>query len=253
MTIRLVAIPVMVALVGLIFWPRSDAAILLSEAIAVNTEDGLAVFMKIENRGPPDRLLGATSPEGEAHVYSPEAETGPPAPSGPGASLAADGAHVQLTGVADKTEGRLIPLVLTFERAGEISVKARIGSATPAGGAAEAGLFGLGDICIVGEGEPAPAISLVARRDGEGWRIGVKTDEFIFSKERTGLFHVPGEGHGHIYVGGMKLGRLYQPTAHIGALPAGRHRIRVTLNTNDHRAYVVDGEPATAVVEIAVD
>jgi len=39
---------------------------------------------------------------------------------------------------------------------------------------------------------------------------------------------------------------MYTPEARIGALPPGDHRIEVTLNTNDHRAYVVGDVPVTA-------
>jgi hypothetical protein len=60
-------------------------------------------------------------------------------------------------------------------------------------------------------------------------------------------------GHGHIYVGGMKIGRLYQPEARIGTLPKGEHQVRLTLNTNDHRAYVVGDQPVTATATIVVD
>ena len=60
--------------------------------------------------------------------------------------------------------------------------------------------------------------------------IGV--EDFTFSEEFIDLFHVPGIGHGHLYVGGMKLGRLYTPEAYIGALPKGQHEIGVTLDTN---------------------
>ena len=88
---------------------------------------------------------------------------------------------------------------------------------------------------------------------GEGWEVSVQTDEFTFSQEFAGLFHVPGMGHGHLYVGGVKLGRLYAPTAPVGNLPPGRHLVRVTLNTNDHRAYVVGDEPVTATATIVVD
>jgi hypothetical protein len=51
----------------------------------------------------------------------------------------------------------------------------------------------------------------------------------------------------------MKLGRLFAPEYHIGPLPPGSHEIRVTLNTNDHRAYVVGDTPVTASTIITVD
>ena len=35
-------------------------------------------------------------------------------------------------------------------------------------------------------------------------------------------------------------------------LGPGRHEVQVTLNTNDHRTYVVDDEPVSAIAEIEV-
>ncbi len=239
------------------FMQRGGGAdhILLTEVSAAPLPDGdLGVFLKVENRGAPDRLIAVTSPEADAILYSPEAAIGPPMPSGQGPALAADGAHIRLSGLAGAPEdGRLIPLTLVFETAGEVTTKARISDPKATGGAEEVGLFGLGDICVVGDGEPAPQVSLSVIPDGDGWKINVNTDQFEFSDALTGLYHVPGMGHGHIYVGGMKIGRLYQPETRIGALPKGEHQVRLTLNTNDHRAYVVGDQPVTATATIVVD
>lgn len=239
------------------FMQRGGTAdhILLTEVSAAPLPDGdLGVFLKVENRGAPDRLISVTSSEVDATIYSPEADAGPPMPSGQGPSLAADGAHIRLSGLTGaKDDGRLIPLTLTFEKAGKVTTKARISDPKASGAASEVGLFGLGDICVVGDGEPAPKVSLTVVPDGDGWKISVNTDQFEFSDALTGLYHVPGMGHGHIYVGGMKIGRLYQPEARIGTLPKGEHQVRLTLNTNDHRAYVVGDQPVTATATIVVD
>jgi len=80
----------------------------------------------------------------------------------------------------------------------------------------------------------------------------IDAEEFTFSRDLAGAYHVPGVGHGHLYVGGLKHGRLYENQATIGTLPSGTHMIRVTLNTNDHRAYVVDDEPVTATATITI-
>lgn len=249
-----IILPLIALAAAVWFLMRGGDEILITEAFAAPTGDGAAaVFMKLENRGSADRLIGVSSPDGEAELYSPEAFSGPPAPVGLGAALAADGAHIRLSGVGDLSDGRLLPVLLTFERAGELAVKARVVVPKEEGAAAEVGLFGSGDICRVSEGEPAPQIALKIDSDGDGWLVTVETEEFTFSAERDGLFHVPGEGHGHLYVGGMKLGRLYEPSKRIGALPKGRHIVRVTLNTNDHRAYVVGDEPVTAAAVITVE
>lgn len=105
----------------------------------------------------------------------------------------------------------------------------------------------------MGEDEPAPKVELSIICAGDGWQVQIDAEDFTFSKKLLGLYHVPGMGHGHIYVGGMNLGRLFAPEFQIGALPKGRHEVRVTLSTNDHRVYVVKDEPVTASAVIVVD
>ena len=244
-----------IALAAAVFWalmPRNEAANLLVTGAVVAPLDGggAGVFATLENSGPPDTLVSAASDAAPATLYSPVTGHGVPVPTGTGA-LALDAAHVRLDGRFE--DGTLIPLTLRFARAGEVRIKARLSDPEATGAAAEVGLFGLGDICIVGEGEPAPRISLSVEPDGAGWQVSVEAEEFTFSEELAGLYHVPGTGHGHLYVGGLKLGRLYAPTARIGALPSGSHEVRVTLNTNDHRAYVVDDVPVTASATIVVE
>lgn len=232
----------------------SNDHLLISEAIAAPLDEGgVAAFLKIENQGTPDRLIDVKSPVAEASLYSPEHAEGPPVPAGK-STLAPDGAHIRLSAPDEAlVDGMLIPLTMTFAKAGTITAKARLVDPKARGAAEEVGLFGIGDICVVGEGEPAPKLALSVEPEGDGWRVRIEAEEFTFSEEFVDLYHVPGMGHGHIYVGGMKLGRLYAPEAYIGALPRGQHEIRVTLNTNDHRAYVVDEQPVTASIAIKVD
>ena len=250
----LVALLVVVAVAAWVLLRAGSPAphLLLSETQVRPLEPGLAgVFATIENSGMPDRLIAVESPAARAELYDPFGNAeGLPVPVGK-ASLALDAAHIRLAGAF--AEGTLVPLTLTFARAGEVTLKARVTAASETGQAGEVGLFGLGGICRVGEGEPAPEIALSVAPDGDGWIVTIEAREFRFSEEMAGLYHVPGMGHGHLYVGGMKLGRLYATTAHVGALPTGRHELRVTLNTNDHRAYVVGDEPVTATAVIVVD
>ncbi|MEM9441863.1 MAG: copper chaperone PCu(A)C [Pseudomonadota bacterium] len=235
--------------------PEDDTDhLLISEIVAAPLDGGgAAAFLKIENRGAPDRLIGVESRVAEATLYSPEDNIGPPVPVGASA-LAPDSAHIRLQGPLETfRDGALIPLTLTFANAGKITTKAKVTDPKGQGRAEEVGLFGIGEICIVGDGEPAPTIELSVTSQGDGWRLLIETEEFTFSEDFVGLYHVPGMGHGHLYVGGMKMGRLYAAEAYIGALPKGQHEIRVTLNTNDHRAYVVDDIPVTAKATIEVE
>lgn len=229
--------------------------LLISEAFAkpLQTGGGVAI-LKIDNSGTPDRLLGVSSPVADVALYAPVTGKGLPVPSNTAASLAFDAAHITI-GTSEKPlqDGTLLPLTLTFAEAGEVKAKARVSAPVDADALNTTGLFGLGDICVVGEGEPAPAIGLSVTQEGDIWRVRVETADFTFSKDLLGLYHVPGMGHGHLYVGGMKLERMFSEEVVIGALPSGEHEIRVTLNTNDHRAYVVNDMPVTANARIIVD
>ena len=233
---------------------RGADHLLITEAVASPLDDGgAAAFLTIENRGAPDRLIGVESQVADVSLYSPGDDAGPPVPLGV-SSLAPDSAHIRLQGPGETfRDGALIPLTLTFADAGPVTTKAKLVDPKARGAAEEVGLFGIGGICIVGDGEPAPSLALSIEEDGEGWRVKIETEDFTFSEDFVGLYHVPGMGHGHLYVGGMKMGRLYAAEAYIGALPKGQHEIRVTLNTNDHRAYVVDDTPVTAEATIEVE
>jgi len=246
------ALGIGVALTAAVLRPTPPQTILLSHATVapLRGEDALAVFLTIENSGGPDRLISAEVPGAEPlRIEAPNVIGGLPFPAGSRPSLAADGAWLRLDGIDTPREGQLLPVTLTFAEAGTVSTKARFADPTERGEAAAFGLFGIGDICIVEEGEPAPQLTLDVRPLGDGWEVVLLTDGFVFHASEAAI-HVPGEGHGHLYVGGVKLQRLYEDRAIIGALPPGDHQITVTLNTNDHRAYVVDNVPVTASVTV---
>ena len=54
--------------------------------------------------------------------------------------------------------------------------------------------------------------------------------------------NVDNTGHAHLYVDGIKIARLYGSHFHIPDLPVGDREISVTLSSNDHSYYRVDGE-----------
>ena len=100
--------------------------------------------------------------------------------------------------------------------------------------------------------EIVPAIKINLEKDiMSGWNLQVETKDFRFAPESvnensdgdTSTF----EGHAHLYVDGKKIARLYSPWFHINGLPPGEHTVKVTLNSNDHGVYVVDGNPIEAM------
>lgn len=224
-------------------------------AAPVSGQDGaLRVFLTIGNDGPADQLVGVRAPDtASARLVMPKGITAISLPEGSAPVLAADGAHILLEGLSGAIgHGGLIPLTLVFEAAGEVSARATVVDSLAAGGAEAAGLFGSGDICQVADGEPAPELALTVTKNaqGSGWEVAVATKQFTFSRPIEGMGHVPGYGHGHLYLNGVKLQRMYEPKAQIGALPPGKYEISVTLNTNDHRAYVVGDVPVNVTSTI---
>lgn len=263
-TLSLLALLALLA--GAALWIAAERStgfdLVVSDVTARPQPDGtLTVTMGFENAGAPDRLVEVASDAGAATLYSPAADLDPPVPAGASA-LALDAAHIRIELQGDLPEdGTLLPLTLRFAEAGEIAVKARLAAATDMmdhaamghGTMADDGLLGTGAAYLVPEGEPAPGLILTAEPEGDGWRVRLATHNFRFAEDLTDGAHVPGTGHGHLYVGGIKIGRVYSDAAFVGALPPGRHEVRVTLNTNDHRAYVAGGQPVTATAMISVD
>ena len=106
----------------------------------------------------------------------------------------------------------------------------------------------------------APTISLSVEKDEiGGFNVHIDTSDFIWAPEHASQEHIAGEGHAHIYVDGIKVGRVYSSWYHLNTaalkLEPGTHQVEVNLNGNDHGPYTVAGEEisAAASIEIAAD
>lgn len=226
---------------------------ILFEHVEATSHGGamVGITMTVRNSGPPDRLLTVEAAGAKLAMIMSEKTDPLPIPGRSSVSLASDGAHVMIGGLSgDLQEGRLIPLVLNFENAGAVSTKARVVAPAKSGDKMDHSAMG-GAEYIVPEGVVGPTLSLTASPRAEGgFVVGIETTGFEFSREKADRPHEAGVGHGHLYVSGVKIGRVYGASATVPSLPSGEHNIRVTLNTNDHRIYVVDGNPVTAVVTV---
>ena len=86
-----------------------------------------------------------------------------------------------------------------------------------------------------------PLISLeVTPSLDNGWTISSNVKNFSFTPEKSGEKHVNGEGHMHLYINSKKTARLYGFPHYINKLKKG-DEIKVTLNSNDHRYYELEG------------
>jgi len=74
-----------------------------------------------------------------------------------------------------------------------------------------------------------------------GWNVTLRTTNFAFTPEAVNQPNTPNTGHAHLFVDGVKLARLYGPHFHMPDLAPGQHEIVVTLSSNDHSIYRVDG------------
>lgn len=231
-------------------WWQGVKDILIENVVAVPVGNVAMISLTVQNSGSHDRLMDVSSSEAEARIIRSEKQDRPlPIPALHGSSLSMDGAHLALRGLeGELEEGRLIPLTLVFEHAGAIATKARVTRMEMQhGGNGEA------SICRVQEGEPSPSLAIAVEPEGDGWRVVLDTREFRFAEALVDGTHVPGTGHAHLYVDGVKIGRVYEKVATIPALPPGEHIVRVTLNSNDHRTYLVNDKAVTATVEIVAD
>ena len=210
-----------------------------------------SIFLKLANEGAADRLLGVeVDPPAKATLMNPEPDREIVIPAQSKPQLASDGAHIMVTGLTGELQpGALIPLRLAFAQAGRLTTKAKVAepSADP---------HAMHKMAAMG-GQQAPAdtaLSMMVEQSGDNsWRVQLALSNFNLVKVDDGAAHVPGEGHGHLYVNGLKMGRLYDPVARIGALPPGRHLVRVTLNTHTHQAYLQGDQILTVTQEIIVE
>lgn len=92
----------------------------------------------------------------------------------------------------------------------------------------------------------------VVREAPGSYDLFVEIQNWTFTPEKNGRSSVANEGHGHIYVDGRKVGRLYGPWFHLGDLKPGRRRVLVTLNGSDHSDFTLGGELIRAETTVDV-
>ena len=96
-------------------------------------------------------------------------------------------------------------------------------------------------------------LTVTAEADADGViDVHIITEGFRFAPELVDQPHTPGSGHAHIYLDGVKLGRVFEPDYHIADAPPGEREVRVSLNTNDHSELVFDGKKVEDTVTVTV-
>lgn len=253
------------------FWSLNSVTspILVSNVKAVKMSDSMySVYLNMQNDGEPDFIteIKATD-QNNAFVMGAHPTFGVAIPRGSSPSFSADGAHIMLNvGTNSYMVGEFIPLTIVFKNAIQQQIKAVVEDPNASsenmtiGDSSEAmdhskmdhSTHQMGAAIEMGTDQNPPSIEMtVAQNANNSWSINLTTQNFeFFEPETEPLEHKEGQGHGHLYLNGLKLQRMYSNTATIGALPAGQHIISVTLNSNDHRAFSVEGAPITASAEV---
>lgn len=92
-------------------------------------------------------------------------------------------------------------------------------------------------------GQPVPAVDLIVHKDKKkGWNLEVKVSNFRFAPESINGKSQMGEGHGHLYINGQKITRLYSSWYYLENLQPGENKITVSLNANSHEQLVHNGK-----------
>ncbi|HCL94444.1 MAG TPA: hypothetical protein DIC24_07460 [Gammaproteobacteria bacterium] len=106
----------------------------------------------------------------------------------------------------------------------------------------------------VSQNDQIPTVTLTVLKDPmSGWNAKVVVEHFRFAPENASQDHVAGDGHGHLYVDGVKINRLYCDWYHLEKLTAGSHTVMVSLSSNDHRDLTHNGQVIAHSVSIQVD
>ena len=278
--ITIIAILILGALA--LFWSLNTASspILVSNVKAVKMNENMySVYLNMSNAGDPDFIteIKATD-QNNAFVMGAHPTYGIAIPKGSSPSFSSDGAHIMVN--IDKTSyqpGEFIPLTIAFKNSKPQQIKAIVEDPN-------ANKMNMGDDATemehsqmdhsqmdhaqmdhsmhqagagieVGSDQNPPDIEMtVAQKDDDTWSVLITTRNFEFFEPKTEpLAHQDGQGHGHLYLNGLKLQRMYSNQAIIGELPDGKHVISVTLNSNDHKAFTVGGKPVSASAEIIAD
>lgn len=240
-----------VLVLGVFMFNQADSVILGDvRAEAVPDSPGTALaYLQIKNGDTPDQLLAASSAEADEVIFLGARGNGNlPIPANGIAILSSDGVHLMLTGLdGNLEEGRLIPIALEFARSGIVTTRAQVKPPNDP--------HSRHAVLAPEIGEVAPSLEMkVMQGDNSSWKVELITMNFIFDPDQETPVHIPGHGHGHLYINGVKIQRMYSETATIGSLPPGKYEILVVLNTNVHVPYMTkSGEPVAASEMISVE
>ncbi|AFZ47481.1 hypothetical protein Cyast_1519 [Cyanobacterium stanieri PCC 7202] len=88
-----------------------------------------------------------------------------------------------------------------------------------------------------------PRVQIEVLEDAmKGWNVKISTENFDFVPDTVNQESSINQGHGHLYINGEKITRIYGNWHYISELPKGENEIKITLNTNLHEELIYQGE-----------
>lgn len=259
---RILMAAILVCVIGIafLFWfverPTGNIIIHGINARSIEGVPGtLYIFANFTNDGGPEWLNSVESNEApRVELFNPAKISKLPIPAGSSPSLAVDGAHIRMFGLEGALDiGRLVPITLNFNNAKRLKANVRVGSPLNLNDLEESGEYGMGRVLNLSNDIPVPKIELRAEKIAGGWRIHVDTEDFEFTDHSEGMSETNfASGHGHLYLSGLKLKRVYSQTVDLGEIGQGKHEVRVVLVSDDHQVYKSNNQIISAATTIDV-
>ena len=231
--------------------PQGSVSATNGQAIPMGASGAMfMVTLDLQNDGAPVAIEDVTSPTGATVSFMNPNQTGAMViPGNDSVQLAMDGAHIMLrVPPGEFPEGSFQSLSLGMSDGSE--VVARILHPTPTD--AMSGMdHGMNNGINL---SPSPTITLARDPDvtAAGFEVEIAVENFEFVVVDDMAAHVDGQGHAHIYLNGVKLGRLYEERFEVGGLSAGEYELTIALNSNDHRPYVSDNAPVAITYRFSI-
>ena len=85
-----------------------------------------------------------------------------------------------------------------------------------------------------------------------GYNLYIKLENFVLTPEEVGQKNQPNSGHMHLYVNDIKISRVYSNWFHIPGryFNLEENVIKITLNSNLHDSFTINGNPIESEIKI---
>ena len=100
---------------------------------------------------------------------------------------------------------------------------------------------------------PYPSINLEITKDSiDGYNLFIDLKNFKIEPSQVGLVNKTNTGHLHLFVNDIKIGRIYSNWFHIPGryFNLEENIIRVTLNSNLHESFAINGNQIESEIKV---